>query len=112
MDEYDRLSEETKKYELWRNRANKQIPDISKRVFNLRNTFYTGCGVHYSLERTLGYVILKLNDFDNYPITFESMFIHRSGVQLHLNHLFKKVVKAENEVIFNAKCNSNEQGSN
>ena len=41
------------------------LPDLSLRVFALRNKFYTGCGFHYTLESSLGWLMTTLNSFDN-----------------------------------------------
>lgn len=98
MIEYERYLKESKSFNAWRDRAIEQLPALAARVFALRKPFYTGCGFHYSLEKTLGFLLLKLNDFDSYPLDIREMVAHYLVMKVHLNGLFKDVIKAEKEI--------------
>lgn len=97
-EEYKLFRAEASKFDKWRNRANKHIPTLSARIFALRDKNYVGWGFHYSLEKKLGYIILKFNDFDNRPTTSRDMWTHRVIMEVHLDGLFKDVVKAEKSI--------------
>jgi len=48
----------------WQLEKTKELPDLARRVFALRNSHYSGCGFHYSLERLLGNVIASVMDYE------------------------------------------------
>jgi hypothetical protein len=48
----------------WRKRVNDALPDLARRVFNLRSGGYYGVGMHHSLERKLGRVLTMANEFE------------------------------------------------
>lgn len=54
-----------KEFSRWRRRSAKNLPELATRVFALRHTMYPGCGLHWAMERELGYVMAKLNDYDD-----------------------------------------------
>ena len=47
------------------------------------------------MERTLGYLILKMNDFDNCPIDQKQLFIKYTILRIKMIGLFKDVIDAE-----------------
>ena len=55
---------ESKLFNKWRKRAYNRLPEISSKVFALRNKHYLGCGFHWSLEKTLGYCITHICNYD------------------------------------------------
>jgi hypothetical protein len=42
-----------------------RLPELSARTFALRDKMYSGCGFHWSLERSLGKLIVAANDYEN-----------------------------------------------
>ena len=98
MIEYERYLKESKEFNAWRDRAIEQLPALAARIFKLRISVYGGCGFHYSLEKTLGYLLWKLNDFQAYPLDIREMAAHHLVMKVHLNGLFKDVILAETEV--------------
>jgi hypothetical protein len=98
MIEYERYLKESKEFNAWRDRAIEQLPALADRVFKLRKSVYRGCGFHYSIEKTLGYLLWKLNDFEAYPLDIREMAAHRIVMKVHLNGLFKDVIKAEKDI--------------
>jgi len=85
-------------YERWAKRANNQIPNLASRIFALRNKNYVGCVFHYSIERSLGTILVKLNNYDDCPPTNLYMMQHRIVMKVSLNQLFEDVVNAENTI--------------
>ena len=51
-------------FQKWRDKVNKRLPSLAARVFDLRHKMYMGCGLHYSMEKSLGMVIARMNDVD------------------------------------------------
>ena len=96
IDLYQKHMDEIWLYKRWANRANNQIPNLASRIFALRNKNYLGCGFHYSMERSLGIILAKLNNYDDCPPTSLYMMQHRIVMKVSLNQLFKDVVDAEN----------------
>lgn len=58
----------------WRGRVAKHLPRLAQRVFALRNKPYRGHGFHYAMEAELGYLIARMNDYQN-EITFAASLI-------------------------------------
>lgn len=83
-----------KKYTKWRERAAKNLPDISMRVFALRKQLYSGCGFHYSLERQLGIAISRVQNVNSEAFENMQMIL----TELVVTQLYKDVVKIEKEV--------------
>lgn len=98
MIEYERYLKESKEFNAWRDRAVDQLPALAARIFKLRISVYGGCGFHYSLEKTLGYLLWKLNDFQAYPLDIREMVAYRVVMKVQLNGLFKDVIKAEKKI--------------
>lgn len=98
MIEYERYLKESKEFNAWRDRAIEQLPALADRVFKLRKSVYSGCGFHYAIEKTLGFLLWKLNDFDSYPLDIREMVAHHLIMKVHLNGLFKDVIKAEKDI--------------
>ena len=88
------MNKENKKFDAWRNRANKGMPELAHRVFALRNKFYTGCGYHYGLEYELGRCIARLNDFGmstaNYYHGDDAIF-NQIAIKVIVESLYKQV---------------------
>lgn len=84
----------------WRKRTAKNMPELAARVFALRKRFYMGCGFHWGMEKSLGYILAKLNDYD------DSRYYHSdNAISLHIalevlvQELYHSVVKAEQSAI-------------
>ena len=82
-----------KKYNNWRKRAIKRLPEIANKVFNLRNKLYVGCGFHWSLEKDLGKCIHDLQNYNEYPNETIKLII-----QLNFESLIENITKIENEL--------------
>lgn len=93
MNDFER--KDRRKFNRWRQKAKRRLPEISQRVFDLRGVGYTGCGFHWSLEKTLGYVINRLNDYDE---GWHKELIERISIQVIFSGLFKDVAKIEKEI--------------
>lgn len=98
MLEYERYLKESKEFNAWRDRAIEQFPALAARVFKLRICVYPGFGSQHDLEKTLGYLLWQLNNFQSYPLNLREMVAHRIVMKVHLNTLFKDVVKAEKAI--------------
>ena len=86
---------ELEKYDKWRIRANKHLPELARRVFALRNVHYNGCGFHWGMERTLGFLIWKMSDFDDCQIDPKDVLMRHIVLEVKMNGLFKNIVAAE-----------------
>lgn len=64
FDRSQRKRREDQEYHAWQRRLAKDLPDLARRVFALRDRLYMGCGVHYGLEKSLGQVITIANDYE------------------------------------------------
>jgi hypothetical protein len=93
--EYDKLMDQIWLYERWAKRANKRVPEIAGRVFCLRHVSYMGRGFHYGMERRLGKILVKINDYDDCPCKPERVFLLRISMKVALRSLFEEVVAAE-----------------
>lgn len=96
--EHFKQQDQTWLYEKWARRANKQIPNLASRIFALRGKSYPGWGFHYWMERKLGNIIAKLNDYDDCPQEPIKMFTRRIVMKTAVNGLFKEIVKAERSI--------------
>jgi len=86
------MDKELKEFNKWRRDKNKTLPNITKRVFALRDKHYMGCGFHYLLECNLGYCISMLNDFNsNYDIA------KRIAAEVRFEELICRLEEIENE---------------
>ena len=90
LTERQKVLQERERFKKWRTRAIAGLPAISKRVFALRKKMYMGCGFGWSIEKTLGYCINTLNNFDKYPDEMEQILM-----EVQLESLYKEVAKAE-----------------
>ncbi len=77
-------------YNKWARRANKQLPNLAARIFALRGKtgFYNG------IERTLGKVLMEINNVDDCP-THYNVEINQCFVQVLVSELFELTVKLE-----------------
>lgn len=76
---------------------NEELPALAARVFALRTKTYMGCGFHYSLEKTLGNLIVYANDHenrDNWSSTKEGVS-HRLIVEIVNEQFREDLEKAE-----------------
>ena len=89
---------ELEKYDKWRIRANKHLPELARRVFALRNVHYNGCGFHWGMERTLGFLIWKMSDFDDCPIDPKDVLMRHIVLEVKMNGLFKDIIAAEKSI--------------
>lgn len=74
----------------WREQVNQHLPDIAARVFALRAKAYRGCGFHYGLERELGYVLARMNDYET-PLTFFATMVEK----VRTKGLVRQLIRAE-----------------
>lgn len=74
----------------WRKRAARNMPALATRIFALRDKMYQGCGFHWCMERDLGRLIARLNDYDS---PFDAA--QRLGTEVALEMLYREVKGAE-----------------
>ena len=65
------------KYYEWLKEIQKQLPALSKRIFDLREKFYMGCGFHWYLERQLGKVIALANDYYDKDVEWTDVILYK-----------------------------------
>lgn len=82
-----------KKFNKWRERVRKNLPELSMRVFALRGKGYNGCGFGWSHERNLGYIIRTVSNYDSYPDNMEQMML-----EIVVEGLYKDLNKIESEI--------------
>lgn len=83
-----------KEYIKWRERAARNLPNISIRVFALRKQAYLGCGFHYSLEWQLGVAISNVQNVNSEAFENMQMIL----TKLVVTQLYKDVAKIEREI--------------
>lgn len=92
---------DAEEYNIWRKKAQKLLlTDAAPRIAKLGESFYTGCGFHYSLEQRLGKLIESLalpwqpsaNHLDKLDLWIPS--IRRVGV----TSLMESIAKAEQSI--------------
>ena len=93
--EYDKLKDQIWLYRRWEYRANDQIPELARRIFNLRYKDHKGHSFTYAIERKLGNVLIQIHNYDDCPRDPNEMEQHRSIMWLAMNNLFKLVVNVE-----------------
>lgn len=96
IDEIVERRNEIKKYLAWRSRVEAGLPDLSKRVFALREKSYLGCGFQWSIEKELGKVIFSIMNHDDAPLDPSiSAVAKRLIIKSLVHHMFKTVHHAE-----------------
>ncbi len=90
--------EAAKEHREWRNRVAKELPDLGRRVFELRDGGWVGCGFHYDMERNYGRLIMMVNDRVN-PMEDYTPSVD----QVNYNALVESVLKAEWSKAHNGK---------
>lgn len=89
-----------KEHYAWRRRVADNMPETAGRVFALRSKPYMGSGFHYAMEKTLGYVMRFVNDYDA-QLTVAACVVEEVVVE----GLFEQIAAAERSLV----CNSEEQ---
>lgn len=88
------MSEQWKdRFDKWRDRAAKRLPELSQRVFALRNKSYSGCGFQWSLEKSLGSAIYDIQNYDSYPKNSIIPII----IKVNFTYLHKRLVIIESQ---------------
>ncbi|RYD40917.1 MAG: hypothetical protein EOP83_34625 [Verrucomicrobiaceae bacterium] len=80
--------------ERWRREQAKLLPDLTRRVFALREVTYSGCGFHYALEASLGRLITGIMQYDSVLTVAE-----RISLEIGIEMLIEKIGEAEASVI-------------
>jgi len=75
-----------------RNELRHALPALAKRVFALRDTTYPGCGFHWSMEKAIGVLLRRVNDFDS-PFNDDALMV----CEVAYEQLLEDVAKAEAE---------------
>ena len=82
--------EQAKAHYGWRKEVSMGIPAIAERVFALRGQTYRGCGYHYGMERRLGVLLSRINDYSS------PLLVHDPMVdEIAYEELIELVAKAE-----------------
>jgi hypothetical protein len=93
------LKREHKKFDMWRKKRLEEIPTISNRVYALRNKDYMGCGLHYSMEASLGLIINTLNNVEKVPWNDVKEFtIYETITKVKFESLLKDIEEAEKSI--------------
>lgn len=97
------LVAEAKKLDHWRERSKlRLLTDIAPRIGKLSTQFYMGCGFHYSLESSLGYLIKELampvQWSANHCAKIPEDRLRIIMLQVNMSMLVNQVVKAEKSV--------------
>jgi hypothetical protein len=72
------------------------VPELCARVFALRKTGYWGCGFHWGMEKDLGYLMNRLNDYDSGAQFYGPMgHVHQHALRLALEMFLEQVARAE-----------------
>lgn len=86
---------QSRKFETWRNRVIKHLPEWAARTFALRDKFYAGRGYHYGLEKSLGFVISRANDYaENFHHGVDGI-ANQIGLEVAVEGLVKALNTAE-----------------
>lgn len=92
------MAKEHEEFNAWRKAEIAKLPETAARVFALRGTGYYGSGFQWGLEKQLGYVIHKLNDYD------DGQFYHGPGKAAQaIQTVFQTVVKCFYEELEDAE---------
>lgn len=78
----------------WRKRSAKNMPALAARVFALRGTGYMGSGFHWNMEKRLGAMMMRLNDYDS-PF---DLGVHLC-CEIGLEKLYRDVALAEASIV-------------
>jgi hypothetical protein len=89
------MGKSNKEFTDWRQAEADKMPALAARVFALRNKMYTGCGFHWGMERDLGVIIARLNDYDTDYYHGTEALARQIGLEVHLEQLYKHVEQAE-----------------
>lgn len=82
--------ERLKAHHEWRERIALELPDLAKRVFQLRCGGWAGCGFHYEMERSFGMLVARINNYND-PIEAHTPLVE----QVHYESLIENLMKAE-----------------
>lgn len=94
------VKEDRDKFNKWRSRVSKGLPELAMRVFALRGNFYSGCGFGWAMEKALGGIIRDIQDYDYYPDYLQRMIIQISVSQLHKDlQKVEREIKTKNTVV-------------
>ncbi len=85
-------------YYRWVKKVQKHLPELARRVFDLRGKHYMGCGFHYGLEKLLGNVISALNDYSSHRQGQEE-FTFKILTEINVRALFIDIKEAEQSII-------------
>lgn len=78
----------------WKRRTARSLPTLAARVFALRGKLYPGCGGHYDMERRLGAVMMRFNDYNSAQDVSD-----RITMELAAEELYRDVALAERSII-------------
>ena len=93
--EYNKLIDQIWLYRRWEYRANDQIPELARRIFNLRYKDHKGHSFTYAIERKLGNILIQIHNYNDCPRDPHEMESHRATTRIAMNNLFKRVVNIE-----------------
>lgn len=86
---------EDKQYTEWSYKAKKHLPDLAKRVFDLRKKYNNRCSGLSYIEALLGRVILDLNSSPYHLTQREDRIAFRMLTEINVESLFKGIKEAE-----------------
>ena len=87
-----RIENMYKEFDKWCEEVNKQLPELSQRIFALRTKKYTGAGFSYALEAKLGKLMQYANDPDWFP--FHTSYTKILQAKMICNITLKEVLRS------------------
>ena len=96
---YRHIKQRDTEFSAWRQAKADEMPQLAARVFALRGKGYMGCGFHWGLEKSLGAIINRLNDYDDpgYYNTNEAI-TNQLVLKVLVEGLEERVAKIEKEL--------------
>lgn len=99
IDQIRRVKEQNDAFTEWRKKVAVELPDLAARIFALRDKGYPGCGFHWGMEKELGYVICKVNDYDDGELYHgENAIAFQITLEVRYEALVKQLADAEKSV--------------
>lgn len=90
-------NEQNNRFNDWRRRVNKKLPELASRVFALRGRGYPGCAGQWNMEKRLGNVITEINNYDTdrYFTTGKNNTVSQLNLEVCVGMLYQEVKEAE-----------------
>lgn len=94
-EQIEQKRQDNKAFTEWRKRVADEMPELATRVFALRKRMYMGAGLHWSMERELGFVMARVNDYDHDYYHGPNAWADCIVLEVRYEALIKSVIEAE-----------------